>query len=73
MYAVEVPVGGDSDEVPLVGDGVPVAEGGDEAELLRQTLVEDPPESSQGRLNHEQILKCWPCTGWKQRLWYDTG
>ena len=46
-----MPVGGDSDEVPLVGDGVPVAEGGDETELLRQTLVEDPPRIIQGHLN----------------------
>ena len=49
IKVVSVPVAGDPDEVPLVVGGVAVAEGGDEAELLRQPLVEDPPAT----------IQCW--------------
>ncbi len=41
---------GDADEAPAVVAGVPVAEGGDEAELLWQALVEGPPESKQNNV-----------------------
>ena len=41
-----VPVVGDADEAPAVVAGVPVPKGGDEAELLRQPLVECSPKKS---------------------------
>ena len=43
LMMVVVPGVGDADEAPPVLAGVPVPEGGDEAELLRQPLVERSP------------------------------